>query len=69
MKATSRNLLGRTIAAVDFNVFATGVGKQKSTDPVITLDNGARLRFRVAETEVGEYGIEILILKKQQVSR
>jgi hypothetical protein len=62
----ARDLIGRTIVAVDFNVFQTGVGQEKSTKPVITLDNGRKLLFVVSETESGEYGVEMHVTKKPE---
>lgn len=61
MKATSKLLVGRTIVDVQFWSFAARPGLDRSTadDPVITLDNGARLHFITQETEVGEYGTHI----------
>lgn len=63
----ARDLVGRTIVAVDFRPFrherALG-GEDLSpytTDPVLILDNGREVRFVVCETEVGEYGVEIAI--------
>lgn len=67
MKATKRDLVGRKIVAVDFRPFRTeraGAGAEKTTRPVLTLDNGRRVWFNVAETDVGDYGIEILITER-----
>jgi len=65
MNIKARDLIGRTIVAVDFRVFSTGRGREKSTNPVITLDNGRKLWFVVAETEVGIYGVEIADKRKE----
>jgi len=62
MKATKRSLVGRKIVAVDWRKFGTGRPDLKTaTDPVLYLDNGRAIRFVVIETEVGEYGVAIVI--------
>ncbi|HEV3059609.1 MAG TPA: hypothetical protein VGY48_15270 [Vicinamibacterales bacterium] len=33
-------------------------------DPVFILDDGTRLSFRVHETEIGEYGIDPVIVRR-----
>lgn len=55
--ATARLLVGRAIVAVELRPFTDGRGGT-AYDPVITLDNGARLTFSVAETAVGVYGVD-----------
>jgi hypothetical protein len=61
------DLIGRTIVDVDWGWFGTGLSHHpRTTDPVLTLDNGRRLSFTVCETEVGEYGIEMAISDKQR---
>lgn len=49
----------RRIVKVDWHVFSTGRGNKKTTDPTFYMDDGSYLTFNVAETEVGEYGIEV----------
>lgn len=70
MKARRRDLIGRKIVDVQFNRFRarpdSGVDRSIATDPTLILDNGARLRFSVEETEIGEYGVAILIDKKER---
>ena len=67
MKVTKRDLLGRKIVDVNFRRFATDRPKNPwTTAPILTLDNGRRLWFVVAETEVGEYGVEISISKRER---
>lgn len=62
--ASKRDIVGRKIVAVDWRPFETGrTEREKTTDPVLVLDNGTRLTFVVMETEVGEYGIEIVVHK------
>lgn len=58
--ATRRQLIGRTIVNVEMRPFPKGDGRTGVTyDPVLTLDNGRRLYFKVEETENGIqiYGI------------
>ena len=60
----ARELVGRTIVAVEWNKFATGDSSHPTTtDPVLVLDSGARLGFVAIETEVGEYGVELVLRK------
>lgn len=56
----ARDLMGRCIVAVDLGRFTDGKGGW-AFDPIITLDNGRKLSFNVQETEVGEYGVELLL--------
>lgn len=60
--ATPRLLVGRTIAAVELNPFedvmVSGLRLGTRYDPVIVLDNGARVRFVVEEIDSGAcYGV------------
>lgn len=69
MKATSRELIGRTIVGVNFRCFVSrpSVGlRADATNPVLTLDDGSELYFVVQETESGEYGVCVCV--KQGVS-
>ena len=59
--ANSRLLVGRTITSVELRTRRTEQGQIH--DPVITLDNGARVFFVVQETDEMEYGIKPLYLK------
>ena len=53
----TRLLEGHRIVKVEMNPFLSrGV---KAYDPVLILENGARIRFLVQETE-GGYGVDIL---------
>ncbi len=54
--ATKKLLVGRTITDFKLGAFPNGRGG-KAYNPIITLDNGARLMFDVTETESGEYGV------------
>ena len=54
--ATSRLIAGRRILRIDLNPFDDGRGGTAYA-PVIWLDNGAKLIFDVAETDVGVYGV------------
>lgn len=63
--ATQRLLKGRTIVAFDARPFdGAHVGATYTLtchDPVIQLDNGARLTFTVEETESGDtYGVRVV---------
>ncbi len=61
IKATEgRLVLGRTIVAVDFNLFDDGRGGV-TMNPVFTLDNGDVMGFDVRETESQVYGIDCMI--------
>lgn len=62
MKKT--DLVGRTIVDIDWGWFETGEGRQRTTQPRLTLDNGRKLYFTVRETEVGAYGVEIGITNR-----
>lgn len=53
-----QRLVGRTITAVKSGAFPDGRGGI-TYNPVFTLDDGSRLTFSVAETEGGEYGIDV----------
>ncbi len=56
--ATKRLLVGRTIVDVDLRAWDdtndSGRKLGKKYDPVITLDNGARLTFTVQELDSGD---------------
>lgn len=60
-------IIGRKIVAVDMNPFEaapeTPSANRTVFDPVFTLDNGARVKFLTTETEVGEYGIDVIYMK------
>lgn len=63
----TRDLIGRTIVAVDMQKFHTGrKDRPFSFKPVFTLDNGKMLTFGVDETEVGEYGIDITVWSRKK---
>lgn len=64
MKATKRDLIGRTIVDVDFRPARDGRGGFFD-DPVLILDNGTRIGFLTQETDVGEYGTRICRLPSQ----
>jgi hypothetical protein len=64
----ARALVGRRIVKVELRRFPTDRAGAKrndsdywATDPQILLDNGRWLRFNVQETEVGEYGVELVL--------
>ena len=61
-----RYLVGRKIVKVKMNGFKTGrFDGDTSTDPLIVLDDGSRLMFITAETETGDYGVDILRSKQR----
>lgn len=60
MRATKRHLVGRRIVDIDWNHFDTArPDHPATTDPRLILDNGREVYFIVAETDGGEYGVEI----------
>ena len=66
-KKAARRLIGRTIKRVALNPFLTcnaGNPRERTTDPVLVLDDGSALAFSVTETETGEYGVEILHVER-----
>lgn len=69
MKATKRDLIGRTIVDVEWRAFRARPqdksDRKMAHDPVLILDNGARVHFMTEETDVGEYGTCILVTKKE----
>lgn len=66
--ARARQLVGRTIVAVDFRLFRADDHSPPTwaADPVLTLDNGARVQFVTQETEQGRYGTQICISPAQR---
>lgn len=61
MNARKRDLIGRTITAVDWRQFPRGGDRRGvAHDPVLTLDNGAKVTFSTEETE-GEYGTRVQV--------
>lgn len=62
-------LIGRTIVAVEMNAYRareSPVDRTLAHQPVITLDNGARLLFITDETDFGEYGTTIVYAKPRK---
>ena len=61
-----RALKGRRIVDVKLRKFRTGVKYQSRQEwtynPLIILDNGAKLCFGVDETDVGSYGIAPILM-------
>jgi hypothetical protein len=66
--ATKKALIGRTIVAVEFNPFSDGRGGT-AHDPRLTLDNGRCIYFSTEETDIGEYGICMMISERPRKSR
>jgi hypothetical protein len=54
------HLKGRKVARIVPRPFNDGRGG-KAYDPEIYFDNGDCLRFMVLETDVGEYGLEMIL--------
>lgn len=55
-----RRLIGRTIVDVDIRPVWDAERGRYTTDPVLYLDNGARVTFNVEETGSGsDYGIRL----------
>lgn len=63
MKARKRDLIGRTIVEMDRRRQWDPGRRCWYDDPVIILDNGARIYFSTVETEGSDYGIDIHIAK------
>jgi hypothetical protein len=63
MKAQRKHLIERKIIDILFRPFPNG-RNGIAQNPIIILDNGQRLSFVVEETEVGEYGISLVISSK-----
>lgn len=53
------HLVGLTIVAANLRPFDGG-RSSPAFNPVLTLSDGSKITFLVQETEVGEYGVEIL---------
>lgn len=58
--ARREDLLGRRIVAVNLRPFADGRGG-RAFDPLLVLDDGSTLSFGAMETDVGCYGVRVLI--------
>ncbi len=70
----TRDIIGKRIVAVRLNRFNTGRstgngGKAWSFDPTFVLDDGTAVSFVVDETEVGEYGIHIVVSRPARTAR
>ena len=56
-------LRGKTIARVEMHGFdprTPGGSEELATDPVVRFTDGSCLRFLVQETDVGEYGVQLI---------
>ena len=69
MNARARDLIGRTIVAVDFGRAWDARRKEWYHEPRITLDNGRALYFSTEETEAGIYGTRIGITSRVRKAR
>lgn len=60
-KEICKRLLGRRIVKVYPRSFRTGNSRSDySYKPIIELDDGTQVRFVVAETQIGTYGIDLV---------
>lgn len=65
-RAVVEALKGKRVARVALHAFDPNeneqarTGREVATDPVIWFTDGTCLRFMVQETEVGEYGVELI---------
>jgi hypothetical protein len=59
--ASARLLVGRRIIGFDRRAFPTGRGSTTG-NPVIVLDNWARIVFSVTETESLAYGVNVFYI-------
>jgi hypothetical protein len=60
----NRRLRGRRIVKVRVRRFNANINKKGvvwATDPIIELDDGTLISFLTQETEVGEYGVELIL--------
>lgn len=63
-----RWIVGKTVAKVEMNSFeaAPDVNRRLAHDPRVTFTDGSSIRFVTQETEVGEYGVEIVYRPARQ---
>ena len=64
MRARKRDLVGRTIVAVDFNRTWEPLRHTWQTYPTLTLDNGRKIWIVTEENEGSEYGHAICITER-----
>ena len=63
-KELKRALVGRRIVKVLLNPFDDGTGRRKMAHrPEVHLDDGSVLVFTASETEMGEYGVDLIVVK------
>lgn len=55
----ARALVGKAIARVTFREVQL---ERDAWDPTVVFTDGSRLRFNVAETDVGEYGVDLILV-------
>lgn len=60
----NKRLRGRRIVKVLLRPFNDEL-RGTATDPLIVLDDGTTLSFLTQETDVGEYGVKLIISDKQ----
>ena len=61
---SAREIVGKKIVGFNPGLFPDGQGAgAMAHDPVIFLDDGSRLHFLAEETQVGEYGVQIIRFK------
>ena len=64
MIGKKEDIIGRKIVDVELNSFRDG-GGYWNYDPVFFLDDGTRIDFMATKTDVGKYGIELVITKAE----
>ena len=57
-----RKCIGKRIKRIRLRPFPDGRGG-RAYDPIIELDDGTRIQFYVQETDVGEYGVELDVIR------
>ncbi len=61
-------IVGKTVASVEMQPFDDGCGG-KAFDPVIRFTYGSLITFFTQETDVGEYGTDIVYRKRKRPVR
>ena len=64
LAAKRRDLVGRTITAVEGEAHWDDTRKRWIHQPTLTLDDGRAVWFVTEESDIGEYGTEICISPK-----
>jgi hypothetical protein len=64
MIGEKEDIIGRKIVDVELNRFSDS-GGYWNHEPVFFLDDGTRIAFVATKTDVGKYGIELVITKAE----